>query len=298
MLACDASFICQPLCRAGVHMSRNPRRSSRVTVVAMDRSVTSRQRRTMSGFDARVSLVLALATQAFSLSQRILVDLADETAKYVFPKRFESRNLEEALMTVPDLETVKFNVLKRTDEYEIREVEPYFVAETTMPGKTGFDFSGSSQSFNILAEYLFGKNTVSEKMEMTTPVFTQKTQSGGEKMEMTTPVITRQSEDQGKWQMSFLMPSKYGANLPLPKDSSVRIKEVPRKIVAVAAFSGFVTDDEVKQRESKLRDALRNDGQFQVKEDALVEVAQYNPPFTLPFNRRNEISLEVKKKDE
>lgn len=44
--------------------------------------------------------------------------------------------------------------------------------------------------------------------------------------------------DQEKWKMSFVMPSKYGANLPLPKDSSVRIKEVPRKIVAVVAFSG------------------------------------------------------------
>ena len=26
-----------------------------------------------------------------------------------------------------------------------------------MPGKNGFDFNGSSQSFNVLAEYLFGK---------------------------------------------------------------------------------------------------------------------------------------------
>lgn len=29
----------------------------------------------------------------------VLADLATETAKYVFPKRFESRNLEEALMS-------------------------------------------------------------------------------------------------------------------------------------------------------------------------------------------------------
>ncbi|KAH1265545.1 Separase [Glycine max] len=32
-------------------------------------------------------------------------------------------------------------------------------------------------------------------------------------------------EDQENWKMSFVMPSKYGANLPLPKDSSVRIKK-------------------------------------------------------------------------
>ncbi|KAF5180784.1 Soul heme-binding family protein [Thalictrum thalictroides] len=161
-----------------------------------------------------------------------------------------------------------------------------------MSGQNGFDFSGSSQGFNVLAEYLFGKNTASDKMEMTTPVITRKAQSNGEKMEMTTPVITKQ-EGGDKWKMSFVMPSKYGANLPLPKDPSVRIQEVPRKIVAVAAFSGFVTDEDVKRRESKLRSAMRSDTQFQVKEGALVEVAQYNPPFTLPFTRRNEIALEV-----
>ncbi|TYJ39681.1 hypothetical protein E1A91_A04G086200v1 [Gossypium mustelinum] len=258
------------------------------------------QRRTMSAFEARISLVFALASQASSVSQRrkFLMDLASETAKYVFPKRFESQNLEEALMAVPDLETVRFKVLNRADKYEIREVEPYFIAETTMPGKTGFDFNGSSQSFNVLAEYLFGKNTSKEKMEMTTPVITSRTRSDGERMEMTTPVITKKVENQDKWQMSFVMPSKYGSTLPLPKDPSVRIKEVPRKVVAVVAFSGFVTDEEVKRRELRLRDALKNDSGFRVKEGTSVEVSQYNPPFTLPFTRRNEIALELEKKKE
>ncbi|CAK9179163.1 unnamed protein product [Ilex paraguariensis] len=104
--------------------------------------------------------------------------------------------------------------------------------------------------------------------------------------------------DQDKWTMSFVMPSKYGSNLPLPKDSSVTIKEVPSKIVAVTAFSGFVTDEEIKRRESTLRDALKNDKQFQVKEATSVEVAQYNPPFTPPFLRRNEIAVEVERKQE
>ncbi|KAK9084220.1 hypothetical protein Scep_030691 [Stephania cephalantha] len=253
---------------------------------------------TMSADQARLSLLLALASQASSRSQQILMDLATESGKYLFPRRFESRNLEEALMSVPDLESPEFRVISRTDRYEIRQVEPYFVAETTMPGTSGFDFNGASQGFNVLAEYLFGKNTKSEKMEMTTPVFTRKAQSDGEKMEMTAPVITKRSRDRDKWQMSFVMPSKYGADLPVPKDPSVKIKEVPRRFVAVSAFSGYVSDEEVKRRESKLRDALKSDKQFQVKEGALVEVAQYNPPFTLPFTRRNEIALEVEWKQE
>lgn len=95
-----------------------------------------------------------------------------------------------------------------------------------MPGKTGFDFNGSSQAFNVLAAYLFGKvheallcfcprkkllwitlklnlnlnptslflqNITSEQMEMTTPVYTRKSQSDGVKMDMTTPVITNKA---------------------------------------------------------------------------------------------------------
>ncbi|XP_059463362.1 heme-binding-like protein At3g10130, chloroplastic isoform X1 [Corylus avellana] len=283
--------------RISISTPRNPKSS--FSIITNSTASDPPRRRAMSAFETRVSLVLALASQASSLSQRrkFLADTATEAVRYVFPKRFESRTLEEALMAVPDLETVNFKVLSRRDQYEIREVEPYFIAEATMPGNTGFDFNGASKSFNVLAAYLFGKNTTKEKMEMTTPVFTRKANSDGEKMEMTTPVITKRLEDQDKWQMSFVMPSKYGANLPQPKDPSVRITEVPRKIVAVLAFSGFVTDEEVERRESKLREALENDREFQIKEGASVEIAQYNPPFTLPFQRRNEIALEVERKE-
>ncbi|KAF5750513.1 hypothetical protein HS088_TW03G00850 [Tripterygium wilfordii] len=58
-------------------------------------------------------------------------------------------------------------------------------------------------------------------------------------MDMTTHVITKKLAGQDKRQMSFVMPSKYSANLPLPKDRSGRIKEVQRKIVSVIAFSGL-----------------------------------------------------------
>ncbi|XP_071719918.1 heme-binding-like protein At3g10130, chloroplastic [Rutidosis leptorrhynchoides] len=277
-----------------------PPPSSGVSRTRTTTTTTTTTTNNTSALEARVSLIFALASQTTSVSQRrkFLADLATETAKYVFPKRFESQIFEEALMSVPDLETVKFRVLSKNDQYEIRELESYFVAETTMPGKYGFDMNGSSQSFNVLAEYLFGKNTTNETMEMTTPVVTRKTQSGGEKMDMTTPVITKKMEDQDKWKMSFVMPSKYGSNLPLPKNSAVTIKEVPARTVAVVVFSGFVTDEDVMRRESTLRKILKNDTQFKVKSGALVEVAQYNPPFTLPFTRRNEISIEVERKQE
>ncbi|KAL8036361.1 hypothetical protein ABFX02_12G153300 [Erythranthe guttata] len=278
-----------------------PHRNNTAKSMATNANMSNNRRTAapISALESRVSLVFALAAQTSSVSQRFLMELATEATKYVFPnRRFESRSFEEALMSVPDIETVEFKVLRRNDQYEIREVESYFIAETTMPGKGGFDFAGSSRSFNVLAEYLFGKNTKEKQMEMTTPVFTRRIESDGEKMDMTTPVITRKVEDQDKWKMSFVMPSKYGANLPLPKDSSVTIKEVQKRVVAVVAFSGFVTDEEVERRESTLRGLMNNDPEFRVKEGISVEVAQYNPPFTLPFNHCNEIALEVERKRE
>ena len=52
------------------------------------------------GAEARASLVLALASQAFAASQRSAVELVTEATKYAFPSsRFEPRTLEEALMS-------------------------------------------------------------------------------------------------------------------------------------------------------------------------------------------------------
>ncbi|XP_059296248.1 heme-binding-like protein At3g10130, chloroplastic isoform X5 [Lycium ferocissimum] len=189
---CNSKMFLISPCSISAPPSTSRIRHSPIKSMAVNRSNSASQR--INGIQSRISLLIALASQTSSLSQKLLTELAGETAKYVFPKRIiESRNLEEALMSVPDLETVKFNVLKRNDQYEIREVEPYFVAEATMPGKNGFDLNGASQSFNKLAEYLFGKNTKKESMAMTTPAITRRTQSDGEKMEMTTPVITKRS---------------------------------------------------------------------------------------------------------
>ncbi|GBG78243.1 hypothetical protein CBR_g26276 [Chara braunii] len=163
--------------------------------------------------------------------------------------RARSSRLEEAFMEIPDLESFSYRVVKRGPGYEIREMAPYVVAETTIKDEP-FSSQGSSNAFNMLAGYIFGKNTrreemqmttpvvmaakttdagdgreeegrneKGEKMKMTTPVMIARTPSipneanGGEKglqMEMTTPVMNKQEGSGGEWKMSFLMPSKYG----------------------------------------------------------------------------------------
>eukprot|EP00246_Nothoceros_aenigmaticus_P010254 TRINITY_DN26654_c0_g1_i1.p1 TRINITY_DN26654_c0_g1~~TRINITY_DN26654_c0_g1_i1.p1 ORF type:complete len:314 (+),score=57.40 TRINITY_DN26654_c0_g1_i1:59-943(+) len=246
--------------------------------------------------DVRLSLLQALSAGVANRTQQALYGIAKETVKYLNLRRSDATNLEEALMTVPDLETIPYHVVRREKEYEIREVESYLLAETLMPGKRGFDFFGSSQGFNTLADYIFGKNKRREKMEMTTPVVVQRGSGQSEKMEMTTPVVSQQAGNQ--WKMSFLLESTYDeGNLPVPEDSRVTIRRVPARVIAAMVFSGFVSDDVVTRRQAALRKALQRDSDWQVKGNAVPEVAQYNPPFTAPFLRRNEIWLEVELKD-
>lgn len=82
--------------------------------------------------------------------------------------------------------------------------------------------------------------------------------------------------------MSFVLPAKYKDDAPEPVDAAVRIRRVPGMKVAVAVFSGFVSDDEVKRRELALRRALLKDPVVRIKPDAQPEVAQvHHSPYTL-----------------
>ncbi|GMP84495.1 hypothetical protein CsSME_00037999 [Camellia sinensis var. sinensis] len=160
LLSSKPSMITQSLALTNPKINPMSISTTTTTIKSMINDRSSQRRPRLSALEARVSLVFALAAQTSALSQRrkcshssifffpfylcfqfimslysridmifelgfpvVLMDLATETAKYVNPKRFESRNLEEALMAVPDLETVEFKVLSRRDQYEIREVE-------------------------------------------------------------------------------------------------------------------------------------------------------------------------------
>jgi len=87
-------------------------------------------------------------------------------------------------------------------------------------------------------------------------------------------VLVQKGAGEGPWRMSFVLPAKYNEDAPEPVDPAVRIRRVPGKKVAVAIFSGFVTDGEVQRREQALRRALLKDPVVRVLPDAQPEVAQ------------------------
>jgi hypothetical protein len=87
------------------------------------------------------------------------------------------------------------------------------------------------------------------------------------------------------------MPSQYTlANIPKPKNDAVTLKEVPGKTYAAHTYSGFNTLERVQ---SKINDTLEWAQRKSLKVIGSPQLSRYDPPWTLPMFRRNEILLEV-----
>ncbi|XP_031256178.1 uncharacterized protein LOC116128405 isoform X2 [Pistacia vera] len=153
----------------------------------------------------------------------------------------------------PDLETPKYQILKRTANYEVREYTPFVVVETN-----GDKLSGSS-GFNDVTGYIFGKNSTMEKIPMTTPVFTE-----------------AYDADMSKVSIQIVLPLNKDMNsLPGPNQETVSLRKVEGGIAAVLKFSGKPTEDIVYDKEKALRSSLIRDG-LRPKKGCLL--ARYNDP--------------------
>ena len=75
----------------------------------------------------------------------------------------------------------------------------------------------------------------------------------------------------------------------MPNNSQVMLRVIPARNVAVITFSGLA--DESKT-EKKTKELLAWMDTKHLKPTSNPELARYNPPWTLPFFRRNEVMVE------
>ena len=190
-------------------------------------------------------------------------------------------------------EEPKYVLLEKSEPFELRAYTPLIVAEVKVDGDLD---AASNQGFRLIAAYIFGKNQVSEKIAMTAPVGIESTdQNKSAKIAMTAPVgieSGKSSDNAGnQWTVSFVMPAEYTlASLPKPLDPRVKIREVPAEKRAVITFSGFYNEEKVQEKTQALRDWIKAKN---LKPNGEPQFARYNPPWTLPFMRRNEVMLQV-----
>jgi hypothetical protein len=183
---------------------------------------------------------------------------------------------------VSNVEHPKYTLVERSGNIEIRDYAPMIVAETEV---TGDRREAIGKGFRLIADYIFGNNTASKKVEMTAPV----TQQGSEKIAMTAPVT--QQGDGKSWRVRFIMPSKYTLEtLPKPNNAAVELKEVPGKRFAVIRFSGMGGKESLDRHTKELEEFLSAKNLTPLSPPTY---AFYNPPWTLPFLRRNEVLVEI-----
>ncbi|KAL6602940.1 hypothetical protein ACP70R_043301 [Stipagrostis hirtigluma subsp. patula] len=158
----------------------------------------------------------------------------------------------------PDIETPNYLILKKTANYEVRSYAPFLIVEAKGDKLTG------SSGFNDVTGYIFGKNASSEKIPMTTPVFTQA--SDDKISDVSIQIVLPMNKDLN--------------SLPAPNTEAVTLRKVEGGIAAVKKFSGRPKEDIVLRKEKDLRSQLLKDG---LKPQQGCLLARYNDPRTQSF---------------
>jgi len=154
-------------------------------------------------------------------------------------------------------------IVRSEGDFELRDYPELMLAETTMKDE------GSGGSFNRLFRFITGGNREKQKISMTTPVF----MSGS------------QPDDT----MAFVMPANVG-KVPQPTDGSVTVRGVPAGRFAVLRFSGSRSPAQESEHLEKLKAWMTAHG---LGSESAPVYAYFDPPWTPPMLRRNEVMLRV-----
>lgn len=166
------------------------------------------------------------------------------------------------------VEQPEYKLVMSEGNIEIRDYAPIILAQVKVSGERK---QAIREGFKLLANYIFGNNTSNNKMEMTAPVL--------------------QEQDMDKWKVRFVMPKKYSLEtLAKPNSKDIVLISLPARRLAVIRFSGLANDETIKRRTNQLKAYILAETLKPMGEPIL---AFYNPPWTLPFLRRNEVMIEI-----
>lgn len=193
-------------------------------------------------------------------------------------------------------EEPKYEVLQADGPFEVRRYAPMLVAETYVEGNMD---EASSQGFRLIADFIFGNNQrpgsdQRSTIAMTAPV-TVEPQSAP--IAMTAPVTMQPpavGADLGsahRWRIHFVMPSAYTLDsIPKPRNAAIQLREIPSQYFVVHRYSWLNTPSRIQD---KTHETLQWAQQRSLKVVGSPQLARYDPPWTLPMFKRNEILIEI-----
>ena len=167
-------------------------------------------------------------------------------------------------MTNEQVEHIEYDVIEELgDRVEIRQYGNLKLISTVA--------IDSDSAFRNLAGYIFGNNKQNIRLSMTAPVI--------------------MSIGKGFIDMSFVLPQGYDThNAPKPERKDILIHEIPPRKVATITFSGYAKGPNSKNNKKKLEEKLNEKG---IKTQGDFFFMMYDPPWTPPDIKRNEVAIEV-----
>lgn len=169
-------------------------------------------------------------------------------------------------------ETPGYTVIDTDGPVELRRYAPHLVAEVTVDGRRG---RAAQRGFTTLARYIFGGNDTGDKVAMTTPV-TQLPASDG---------------NDAPWVVQFMMPTEFTRDtLPAPDSAAIRFTDTAAETLLVLRFSGGWGQANLDKHSAALLTAADERG---LTVTGAPRYMFYDAPFTLPWNRRNEVAVRV-----
>ena len=177
------------------------------------------------------------------------------------------------------VEQPTYTVERADGVFEVRAYPPMIVAQVDMRGDRR---TAIGAGFRMIAGYIFGGNAPNQKIAMTAPVLQQPApQAKGQPDQPT-----------GAWTIRFVMPRRWSLEtLPKPSDPRVTLLAQPAATFAVVRFSGLAGAATIATKTRALTAFIAAQG---LHGEGAPILAFFNPPWTLPFLRRNEIMVAVK----
>lgn len=193
-------------------------------------------------------------------------------------------SLTMSFMAQAKVEELKYQVIEKINNFEVREYDSFIKATVTFTDKKDY----KSKGFRILFKYISGNNTSNRQIDMTAPVIIDEK---GQSIDMTAPVILDENDKNTLYSISFVMPATFTLETtPLPNDKKIKIELIEKSYKAAVRFSGFMWDYKVKKHTNQLLEWIQT---TKFKAISVPVKAGYNAPYTLPFLRRNEVLVDV-----
>ena len=182
-------------------------------------------------------------------------------------------------------EEPRHQVVMQDGDFQIRKYGAYVVARTYVDEP--FD-DAVGTGFTRLFGYISGANQGAIEIEMTAPVFSEPRVV----TEVAQVFVEQAKKGSNGWTIGFVLPEDFTfETAPFPANELIELVQIPERSVASVRFTGSFDNMTAEENRYLLVAWLEANEREHLND---WKMAGYNPPWTIPSLRRNEVMVTLR----